>query len=47
MGLLQVTDATGVTHRLGEWVADHGRIYTDIIAPDESSGASGGFTVFF
>jgi hypothetical protein len=46
-----VTDATGETHRLGEWVADHARIYTDIIHPDDPSrlqgaGTSGGFTIF-
>ena len=47
----QVTDATGVAHRLGEWAADHERIYTDIIRPNDPShqqdpSKSGGFTVF-
>ncbi len=47
-----MTDATGKTHRLGEWVADHERIYTDIIVPDTPPRVPGGtegtrgFTVF-
>ncbi len=45
-----MTDATGETHRLGEWAADHARIYTDILYADDpsllQSTPSGGFTVF-